>query len=402
MKDTKEIIAERINRLAESETIAMAKKAREIAALGHSVVKLNFGEPDFNTPEHIKEAAKKAIDDNFSFYTPVAGIPELRKAIAEKLKRDNQLDWQAENIIVSTGAKQTIANAILTMINPSDEVIVFAPYWVTYKEIIKLAEGKMVIIEAGVENGFKVSPEQLKNAITPRTKAILYSSPSNPTGAVYTRKELEALAEVLIPHENIYIIADEIYEYISFLNEPYFSIGSIDGLKQRTITVNGYAKGFAMTGWRVGYMAAPKWIVDACDKLQGQFTSATCSIAQKAALAATEGSLESVKKMTEIYKHRRDLMLEELKQIPHIKTYIPDGAFYIFPDVSAYFGKNFGDKVIKNSEDLCMYLIEEMHVALVSGAAFGMDSCIRISYAASDENLKEAVKRIKEGLAKLK
>ncbi|TAE70264.1 MAG: pyridoxal phosphate-dependent aminotransferase [Bacteroidetes bacterium] len=400
--NTKEIIAERINRLAESETIAMAKKAREIAALGHNVVKLNFGEPDFNTPEHVKEAAKKAIDDNFSFYTPVAGIPELRKAIAEKLRRDNQLDWQAENIIVSTGAKQTIANAILTMINPGDEVIVFAPYWVTYKEIIKLAEGKMVIVEAGVENGFKVSPEQLKNAITPKTKAILYSSPSNPTGAVYTRKELEALAEVLIPHQNIYIIADEIYEYISFLDEPYFSIGSIPALKERTITVNGYAKGFAMTGWRVGYMAAPKWIVDACDKLQGQFTSATCSIAQKAALAATEGSLESVKKMTEIYKHRRDLMLEQLKQIPHIKTYIPDGAFYIFPDVSAYFGKSFGDKVIKNSEDLCMYLIEEVHVALVSGAAFGMDSCIRISYAASDENLKEAVKRIKEGLAKLK
>ncbi|TAE48924.1 MAG: pyridoxal phosphate-dependent aminotransferase [Cytophagales bacterium] len=401
MKDTKQIIAERINRLAESETIAMAKKAREITALGHNVVKLNFGEPDFYTPEHIKEAAKKAIDDNFSFYTPVAGIPELRKAIAEKLKRDNQLDWKAENIIVSTGAKQTIANAIMTLINPDDEVIVFAPYWVTYKEIIKLAEGKMVLIEAGVENGFKVTPEQLKNAITPRTKAILYSSPSNPTGAVYTRKELEALAEVLIPHENIYIIADEIYEYISFLEEPYFSIGAIDGLKERTITVNGYSKGFAMTGWRVGYMAAAKWIVDACDKLQGQFTSATCSIAQKAALAATEGSLESVKEMTAIYKHRRSLMLEELKQIPHIKTYIPDGAFYIFPDVSAYFGKKFNDTVIKNSEDLCMYLIEEMHVALVSGAAFGMDNCIRISYAASDETLKEAVKRIKEGLAKL-
>jgi aspartate aminotransferase len=402
MQDTKIILAERINRLAESETIAMAKKARELTAKGHHVVKLNFGEPDFNTPSHIKEAAKKAIDENFSFYTPVAGIPELRKSIAEKLRRDNQLDWQAENIVVSTGAKQSIANVILSLINPNDEVIVFSPYWVTYSEIIKLAEGKMVIVEAGVENGFKVSPEQLKNAITPKTKAILYSSPSNPTGAVYTKKELEALAEVLIPHDNIYVIADEIYEYITFLEEPYFSIGAIPALKNRTITVNGYSKGFAMTGWRVGYIAAPKWIAEACDKLQGQFTSATCSIAQKAALAATEGSLEEVIKMKNIYLHRRNLMLEELKQIPNLKTYTPEGAFYIFPDVSAYFGKSFNGKQINNSEQLCMFLLEESFVALVSGAAFGMDNCIRISYAASDDDLKEAVKRMKEGLEKLK
>ncbi|MCU0443973.1 MAG: pyridoxal phosphate-dependent aminotransferase [Microscillaceae bacterium] len=396
-----QLLSDRVNALAESETIAMAKKARELAAQGHKVIKLNFGEPDFPTPQHIKDAAKQAIDDNFSYYTPVAGINELRQAIADKLKRDNNLDWKAENIVVSTGAKQSIANALLCLLNPGDEVIVFTPYWVSYSEMIKLAEGTAVLVEGKAENGYKVTPQQVREAITPRTKAILYSSPCNPTGAVFTRAELEAIAEIVAENENIFVIADEIYEYINFLQEPYFSIGSIAAIKDRVATINGFSKGFAMTGWRIGYMAAPKWLANACDKLQGQVTSATCSITQKAALAGLTSPLTPTYEMAKVYLQRRDLVLGLLNDIPGIKTEIPDGAFYLFPDVSAYFGKSDGESVIKNSDDLSMYLLNKAYIALVPGSAFGADKCIRISYAAANEDLIEAIRRMKEALAKL-
>jgi len=398
---TKALLAQRVIDLHESQTLEMAAKARELEAKGIDVIKLSLGEPDFNTPDHIKEAAKKAIDDNFSFYTPVPAILDLRKAIAEKLKRDNQLDMKAENIVVSTGAKQALINAILALVNPDDEVIVFAPYWVSYIPMIQLAEGKAVIVEGKIENGFKVNPEDLKKAITPKTKAVLYSSPSNPTGTVYTKEELKAFADIIAPHENIYIIADEIYEYITFEGN-YWSMGAFENVKNRTVTVNGFSKGYAMTGWRVGYVAAPKEIADACNKIQGQFTSATCSIAQKAALAAVTGGMESIQVMKEAYLRRRNLVLELIKEIPAIKTYVPQGAFYLFPDVSAYFGKSDGETIIKTSNDLCMYLLNKAHVALVDGEGFGAADCIRISFAASDESLKEAIRRMKEALDKLK
>jgi aspartate aminotransferase len=398
---SKTLLSQRVIDLHESQTLEMAAKARELEAKGVDVIKLSLGEPDFNTPDHIKAAAKKAIDDNFSFYTPVPAILDLRKAIAEKLKRDNQLDMKAENIVVSTGAKQALINAILALVNPGDEVIVFAPYWVSYIPMIQLAEGKAVIVNGKIENGFKVSPEDLKKAITPKTKAVLYSSPSNPTGTVYTKEELKAFADIIAPHENIYIIADEIYEYITFEGN-YWSIGAFENVKNRTVTVNGFSKGYAMTGWRVGYVAAPKEIADACNKIQGQFTSATCSIAQKAALAAITGGTESIQIMKEAYLRRRNLVLELIKEIPAIKTYVPQGAFYLFPDVSAYFGKSDGETTIKTSNDLCMYLLNKAHVALVDGEGFGAPECIRISFAASDESLKEAIRRIKEALDKLK
>ncbi|MCU0439692.1 MAG: pyridoxal phosphate-dependent aminotransferase [Raineya sp.] len=397
----KTLLSQRVIDLHESQTLEMAAKARELEAKGVDVIKLSLGEPDFNTPDHIKAAAKKAVDDNFSFYTPVPAILDLRKAIAEKLKRDNQLDMKAENIVVSTGAKQALINAILALVNPGDEVIVFAPYWVSYIPMIQLAEGKAVIVNGKIENGFKVSPEDLKKAITPKTKAVLYSSPSNPTGTVYTKEELKAFADIIAPHENIYIIADEIYEYITFEGN-YWSIGAFENVKNRTVTVNGFSKGYAMTGWRVGYVAAPKEIADACNKIQGQFTSATCSIAQKAALAAVTGGTESIQVMKEAYLRRRDLVLELIKEIPAIKTYVPQGAFYLFPDVSAYFGKSDGETTIKTSNDLCMYLLNKAHVALVDGEGFGAAECIRISFAASDESLREAIRRIKEALDKLK
>ncbi|KOY87513.1 aspartate aminotransferase [bacterium 336/3] len=398
---SKTLLSQRVIELHESQTLEMAAKARELEAKGVDVIKLSLGEPDFNTPDHIKAAAKKAIDDNFSFYTPVPAILDLRKAIAEKLNRDNQLDMKAENIVVSTGAKQALINAILALINPGDEVIVFAPYWVSYIPMIQLAEGKAVIVNGKIENGFKVNPDDLKKAITPKTKAVLYSSPSNPTGTVYTKEELKAFADIIAPHENIYIIADEIYEYITFEGN-YWSIGAFENVKNRTVTVNGFSKGYAMTGWRVGYLAAPKEIADACNKIQGQFTSATCSIAQKAALAAITGGTESIHVMKEAYLRRRNLVLELIKEIPAIKTYVPQGAFYLFPDVSAYFGKSDGETTIKTSNDLCMYLLNKAHVALVDGEGFGAPECIRISFAASDESLKEAIRRMKEALDKLK
>jgi aspartate aminotransferase len=393
-------LSDRINALEESQTIAMAKKGRELAAQGINVINLSFGEPDFQTPQHIKDAAKKALDDGFTFYTPVPGYLDLRKAIATKLKRDNNLDYQPENIVVSTGAKQSLANAILCLINPGDEVIVFSPYWVSYNEMIKLAGGTPVIVDASFESGFKVSPEQFEAAITPKTKAVMYSSPSNPTGSIYNKEELRALADVVKRHEHIIVIADEIYEYINFSGK-HESMAAFDDVKDRVVTVNGFSKGFAMTGWRVGYLAAPKWLADACDKMQGQVTSGTCSIAQRAAITALEGDMEPTYKMAEAYRRRRDMVLDIMKDIPGFKTYVPEGAFYIFPDISALLGKKAGDKAIDTPMDLCLYFLNEAHVSLVTGEAFGNKNCIRMSFAASDDNLREALKRIKTAVEKL-
>jgi aspartate aminotransferase len=393
-------LSDRINALEESQTIAMAKKGRELAAQGINVINLSFGEPDFQTPQHIKDAAKKALDDGYTFYTPVAGYPELRKAIVQKLKRDNNLDYLPENIVVSTGAKQSLANVILCLINPGDEVIVFSPYWVSYNEMIKLAGGIPVIVDASFESGFKVSPEQFEAAITPKTKAVMYSSPSNPTGSIYNKEELRALANVVKRHENIMVIADEIYEYINFSGK-HESMAAFDDVKDRVVTVNGFSKGFAMTGWRVGYLAAPKWLADACDKMQGQVTSGTCSIAQRAAITALEGDMEPTFKMAEAYRRRRDMVLELMNDIPGFKTYVPEGAFYIFPDISKLLGKKAGDKAINTPMDLCLYLLNEAHVSLVTGEAFGNKNCIRMSFAASDDNLREALKRIKTAVEKL-
>jgi len=395
------VLSSRINALSESQTLAMTKKARELAAQGNDVISLSVGEPDFQTPQHVKDAAKKAIDDGFHFYSPVPGFPDLRKAIVDKFKRDNGLTFTPEQIIVSTGAKHSIANVLMCLLDPGDEVIIFAPYWVSYVEMVKLAEGVPVIVYGGIENDFKVSAKEVAAAITPRTKAILYSSPCNPTGSIFTKDELTEIAGVVASHENIFIIADEIYEYISF-NNDFFSIGSLDIVKDRTITVNGMSKGFAMTGWRLGYIGAPLEIAKACDKMQGQFTSGTCSITQKAAVAALNGDLTAPKEMAKAYLRRRDLVLGLLKEIPGVKTNVPKGAFYIFPDVSYYLGKYNGSQEIKNVDDLCMYLLNNAFVALVPGDAFGDPNCIRISFAASDENLIKAISRIKTELAKLK
>ncbi len=387
--------------MAISQTIAMAQKARELTAQGKPIIKLSLGEPDFQTPDHIKAAAKQAIDDGHTFYTAVPGNLDLREAIANKLKRDNDLHWEAKNIVVSTGAKQSLANVFMALLNPGDEVVILAPYWVSYSEIVKLAEGTAVLVTGDIVNDFKVTPEQIEAAITPRTKAILYSSPSNPTGTVYSRTELEAFAEVVARHEHVFVVADEIYEYITF-EDDYFSIGAVDAIRDRVITINGFSKGFAMTGWRVGYMAGPEWMAKACDKIQGQITSGTCSIAQKAAYTAISGDLTPTFEMKKAYQRRRDLVLGLCKEIEGVKTYMPQGAFYLFPDVSHYYGKSDGTQSIQDSDDLCLYLLSDAHVALVPGSAFGAPECIRISYAASDEELTEAMKRIKNSLAKLK
>src|SRR6478609_1059954 len=393
-------LSARLNALAESETLAMTKKARELAAQGHKVISLSVGEPDFQTPQHIKDAAKKAIDDGFTFYTPVPGYPELRTAIAEKLNKENGLNFTAENVVVSTGAKQSITNVLLSVVGPGDEVIIFAPYWVSYVEMVKLAEGTSVIVKGGIESDFKVTAKQLEAAITPKTKAILFSSPCNPTGAVFSEKELREIAAVVAKHEKIVVIADEIYEYINFEGK-HFSIGSIPEIADRTVTVNGFSKGYAMTGWRVGYIGAPKWIAAACDKVQGQVTSGTCSIAQKAAVAGLTGDQSFAKEMRVAYLRRRDLVLAALKEIPGVKANLPTGAFYIFPDISYYLGKSFNGNKINTAADLAMFLLNDAYVACVGGDAFGAPECIRISYAASDENLIEATKRIKASLAKL-
>ncbi len=398
---TASILSDRINALAESQTIAMAKKARELASAGHNVVNLTLGEPDFATPMHIKEAGSKAIMDNFSYYTPVAGIPELRKGIAEKLKRDNNIDWKQENIIVSTGAKQSLANALSVLINSGDEVIIYSPYWVSYAELVKLYEGNVVELKGTFKNDFKPTIQDLKNAITERTKVIMYSSPCNPTGSVFSKTELLEIAKVVEQNENIYVIADEIYEYINY-GEPHFSIGSVDAIKNRVITVNGFSKGYAMTGWRVGYLAAHKTIADACDKMQSQITSGTCSIAQKAALAGITADLSSSKEMTKTFTKRRDLMYRLLNEIPGLKINNPKGAFYFFPDISAYFGKTDGKTTIHNSDDFSNWLLSNYYMSTVPGSAFGYEGCIRISYAAADEKLIEGCKRLKDACATLK
>ena len=394
-------LSNRINALAESATIAMAQKAREFKSRGINVISLSLGEPDFKTPKHVQKAAKEAIDAGLYFsYPPVPGYPELRKGIAEKLQKENGITCSDANVLVSGGAKHSISNVFLTLLNPGDEVIIFAPYWVSYVDMVKLAEGVPVIIEGGIEQDFKASAAQLEAAITDKTKAIIYSSPCNPSGAVFNKTELEGIAEVVLRHENIMVIADEIYEYINFSGK-HESIASFPGMFERTVTVNGFSKGHAMTGWRVGYICAPEWLVKAVNKLQGQTTSGICSIAQRAAIAAVEGDMEPTHEMARAYKRRRQLVLDLLADIPGVKSNKPDGAFYVFPDMSAFFGKSDGETTIADANELALYLLAKAHVSTVSGAAFGSPNCIRISYAASDENLKAALLQIKDALAQL-
>jgi aspartate aminotransferase len=394
-------VSDRLSRLSESATLAMAQMSRELQAKGVDVISLSLGEPDFDTPDFIKEAAKKAINDNFSHYTPVPGLPEVRSAIVAKFKRDNNLEFTSNQIVVSTGAKQSLANVCLCLLNPGDEVLLPCPFWVSYAEIIKLAEGVPVKIPSNINTDFKVTPEELKAAITPNTKMLMFSSPCNPSGTVYTQSELEAIAEMLAEYPDIYVISDEIYEHINF-TKKHFSIGALPLMVDRTITVNGVSKGFAMTGWRVGFIGAPLWIAKACNKIQGQVTSATCAIAQKAAERAMLAEPKSTtKEMKDTFLKRRDMLIEILKEIPGVKCNIPQGAFYVFPDISYYFGKSIGSITITNANDLCMYLLNNANVAFVAGNAFGNPECIRISYAASDIKLIEAMSRIKTHLARL-
>lgn len=394
-------LSNRVNNISESQTIAMARKSRELKAQGIDIISLSLGEPDFATPQIIKDAAKKAIDDNFSYYTHVSGYVELREAICKKFERDNGLHYNADEIVVSTGAKQSIANAVLCLVNPGEEVIVPAPFWVSYLEILKLAEGTPVIIDTDIDSDFKITAQQLEAAITPKTKLIMLSTPCNPTGSVYNKAELKALAEVVAKHEDVYILSDEIYEHINFA-DGHQSFAQFDFIKDRVITINGVSKGFAMTGWRGGIMAAPKWIAQACDKMQGQFTSATCSITQKAMHKAMELDYDTyIKPMRDAFLKRRDLVLKLMKDIPGLKTNTPQGAFYVYPEVSYYFGKKYKDHTITNATDLSLFLLDEGHLALVPGAAFGEDRYIRFSYATSEENLTEALKRMKEALSKL-
>lgn len=394
-------VSDRLASLSPSETLAMSQKSAELKAQGIDVINLSVGEPDFYTPDHIKEAAKKAIDDNFSFYSPVPGYMDLRKAIVAKLKNENGLDYTTDQIIVSNGAKQSVCNTLLSIIGPGDEVIVPAPYWVSYVEMVKLAEGTNVIVSAGIDQDFKITPAQLEAAITPKTKALILCSPSNPTGSVYSKEELKGLAEVLAKHENVIVIADEIYEHINYVGS-HQSIAQFPEIKDRVVVVNGVSKAYAMTGWRIGFIAAPLWIAKACNKLQGQYTSGASSIAQKAAVAAFAGDQSCVEEMRKAFLRRRDLVISLCKEIPGMKLNIPEGAFYLFPEVNSYYGKSAGDRKINNAADLAMYLLEVGHVATVGGAAFGAPECLRFSYATSDENLIEAIKRIKEALAALK
>ncbi len=397
-------ISNRINSLSESETLAMTQKSRELKAQGYDVINLSIGEPDFNTPEFVKTAAKEAIDQNFTHYPPVPGYPELREAICKKLKRDNNLDYTFDQIVVSTGAKHSIANVMMALVNPGDEVLVPAPYWVSYKEIVKLAEGNAVYIPSSIATNFKVTAQQVEAAITDKTKVFIFSSPCNPSGTVYTKDELRAFAEVFDRHKNIFIISDEIYEYINFVGK-HESIAQFDYLKDRVIVINGVSKGYAMTGWRIGYIAAPKPIAKACDKLQGQITSGACSIAQRAALSAMLMDPKDSPEfacMLKAFKERRDLLLGLLRDIPGIITNVPDGAFYVFMDVKHYLGKSDGNLTFNTTEELSMYLLNKVYVALVPGTAFGDADCMRFSYATSNDKIIEAVKRIKQGLAELK
>lgn len=374
--------------------------SRDLTAQGNDVINLSLGEPDFHTPQHIKKAAKKAIDEGYTFYSPISGFLDLRQAISAKFKRENNLEYSSDEIVVSTGAKQSIANAVLSLVNPGEEVIIARPYWVSYIEIVKLAEGNTVCIDTTIDNDFKITAEQLKAAITPKTKMFIFSSPCNPTGTVYTKEELKAIAEVFAQHENIYILSDEIYEHINFLSK-HESIAQFDFIKNRVIVVNGLSKGYAMTGWRIGYMGAPKWIAQACDKMQGQITSGSCSISQRAAIAALNGDLAPTLEMQKAFLRRRNLVLKLMKEIKGFKTNIPQGAFYVFPDVSYYFGKSDGEITLTNATDLSMYLLNKAHVSVVSGEAFGDPKSIRFSYAASDDKLTEAMKRLKIALDKL-
>jgi aspartate aminotransferase len=397
----KHYLSDKINALEESATLAMAQKARELKAQGIDLISLSLGEPDFKTPKHIQEAAKKAIDDGSYFaYPPVAGYADLRKAISEKLQKENNIKCGPENIVISTGAKHSIANVFLCLLNPGDEVIIYSPYWVSYADMVKLAGGTPVFIKGSLEQDFKASTQQLEEAITGKTKIVIYSSPSNPTGSVFTLEELKDIARVLSKHKNIFVIADEIYEYINFTGKHH-SIGSFPEMAENTITVNGFSKGFAMTGWRVGYIAAPVWIAKAAEKLQGQMTSGNSSIAQRAAFAAVTGDMQPTKDMTVQYLKRRDIVLELLNKIPGVKTTTPTGAFYVFPDISAYFGKKDGEVEIKTAEDFSMYILNKAHVSLVTGDAFGAPECVRISFAASEEQLREALQRMMDAMEKI-
>ena len=393
-------LSERLNRLAPSATLAMSQKSGEMKAQGIDVINMSVGEPDFNTPDHIKEAAKKAIDENFSRYSPVPGYIELRKAIVNKLKNENGLDYSTNEILVSNGAKQSVCNTVMALVNDGEEVIIPAPYWVSYPQMVKLAGGTPVIVEAGFEQNFKMTPEQLEAAITPKTKLLILCSPSNPTGSVYSAEELKGLAEVIKKHDNLYVLADEIYEHINYIGKHH-SIAHVEGMRERTIIVNGVSKAYAMTGWRIGFIAAPEWIVKGCNKLQGQYTSGPCSVSQKAAEAAYTTSQECVETMRKAFERRRDLIVELAKQIPGLEVNKPEGAFYLFPKCSSFFGKSYNGKTINNSTDLAMFLLEVGHVATVGGDAFGDPYCFRMSYATSDDNIREAMKRIKETLALL-
>lgn len=393
-------LSDRVNLISESQTIAMARKSRELKANGVDIISLSLGEPDFATPEIIKQAAIQAINDNFSYYTHVSGYLELREAIARKFKRDNGLEYTADEIVVSTGAKQSIANAVLCLINPGDEVLIPSPFWVSYLEILKLAGGVPILIDTEIDNDFKVTAAQLEKHITSKTRMMIFSTPCNPTGSVYNKKELREIADVVKKYEELYIISDEIYEHINFVG-GHESMAQFEDIKDRVITINGVSKGFAMTGWRGGIMAAPKWIAQACDKMQGQFTSATCSITQKAMHAAMDLPSDSTSYMRDAFLKRRNLVLDLMKEIPGFKTNIPQGAFYVYPEVSALFGKSYNGYIINNATDLSLYLLDEAHVALVPGAAFGDDKYIRFSYATSEDKLTEALKRMKVAVEKL-
>ncbi len=395
------LLSERINSMQESATLKMAKISRELRSQGHDVIDLSIGEPDFDTPQHIKDAAKKAIDEGYTHYTPVPGYPELRKAIAAKLKRDNNIDYTFDQIVVSTGAKQSIANVVLSLVNKGEEVLLPAPYWVSYSAIADLAEGKSIEIPTTIDTNFKITAAELEKHITPKTKLIIFSSPCNPTGAVYSFDEMKSLAEMLVRHPNVFVICDEIYEYINYTGQPNVSLASFPEVKNQVITVNGFSKGFAMTGWRVGYIAAPLWIAQACDKMQGQITSGTCSIAQKAAETAVSSDLTPTYNMVKEFRKRRDMVYELLTAIPNLKVNLPEGAFYFFFDVSAYFGKSYNGQTVNNPEDMSAYLLNEAKIGLVNGEAFGDSRCIRLSYAASEEKLREVCKRLKDALAKL-
>ena len=394
-------LSNRLNRLAPSATLAMSQKSSEMKAQGVDVINLSVGEPDFNTPDHIKEAAKKAIEDNFSRYSPVPGYPELRKAIVAKLKNENGLDYSMSEILVSNGAKQSVCNTVMALVNDGEEVIIPAPYWVSYPQMVKLAGGTPVIVNAGFDQDFKMTPEQLEAAITPKTRMLILCSPSNPTGSVYSKEELEALAKVIKRHEGLYVLADEIYEHINYVGH-HESIAQFPGMKERSIIVNGVSKAYAMTGWRIGFIAAPEWIVKGCNKLQGQYTSGPCSVSQKAAEAAYTTSQECVETMRKAFERRRDLIVSLAKEIPGLEVNCPQGAFYLFPKCSSFYGKSYEGRKIETSTDLAMFLLEEGHVATVGGDAFGDPECFRMSYATSDDNIREAMRRIKETLAKLK